>query len=447
VQLILLIVVFGLMHAARSFAPRPELGSAPAAITLAAGFLLISALFTGNLFKNIGLPRLSGYLATGILVGPQVLALVTEQVLLELRIFNGVAIALIALTAGVEMDFRTMRPLLRGIAWISGVGILGTMLLLSGTAYLLSDLLPFTAGLSNVQKLALAFVLGVTTSAQSPAVVVALRRETEADGPLTRTVLGVVVASDLLVILLFALASTIARPLLGGDAGTVSPLASVAWEVFGSGIAGLLIGVLIAVYLRAVQTSGALFVVTAGFLVAEVGQRIHLDPLLIALTAGILVRNGTRYGDLLHAEIESASLPVYISFFAVAGATIHLNALADVGIPAAIFVLVRGGGFILGARAGASLAGSAPAVRKYAGLGLLPQAGLALALALLFARTYPQFGHAASALVFGIVGINEMIAPILYRWALVKSGEAGKLLVPADESLPLPGEITAAHPS
>jgi len=440
VQLLLLIAVVSLMHAARSFAPHPGLGTGPAAITLAAGFLLLAALFTGNLFKACGLPRLTGYLATGIVVGPQILGLVTERMLGELRIFNGVAIALIALTAGTEMDFRTMRPLFRGIAWITGVAVCGTVVLVSCAVYFSRELLPFAAGLTDVQMIALAIVLGVTISAQSPAVVVALRKETEADGPLTRTVLGVVVLSDLVIILLFALASTLAKSLLGSTGTEASPFGAVAWEILGSSIAGLLIGVLISTYLKRVQTGGALFVVTAGFLVAEVGQRIHLDPLLMALFAGMLIRNGTTHGDRLHAEIEAASLPVYIGFFAVAGATIHLHALAEVGVPAAILVGVRAFGFLAGSRVATSIAKSPETVRHYVGFGLLPQAGLALALALLFTRTYPQFGAAAAALVFGIVGINEMAAPIFYRWALVASGEAGKLLVPADETRSLSSE-------
>ena len=426
-QVVLLIVMLWLMHSARTYAPQPGLGAAPAAVTMSAGFLLLSALLMGNLFKYVGLPRLTGYLALGILIGPQVLNLVDDRMLVELRIFNGVAIALIALTAGTEMDIRAMRPLLRGVTWIAVIAVMGTVVLLTGAVYMFSDLLPFAAGLSNTQRLALAAVLAVTISAQSPAVAVALRKETHADGPLTRTVLGVVVLSDLVVILLFAIASTVAKSILGGiaDANT-SPLMLVAWEILGSISSGLLIGALLALYLKRVRSSGALFIVMVGFLFAEVAQRIHLDPLLIALAAGMLIRNATRHGDRLHADIEAASLPVYIAFFAVAGATIHLHALTVLGVPAAIFVGVRAFGFLTGSWVAGTVAGSPSAVRKYAGCGLLPQAGLALALALLFARTFPQFGAEASALVFGIVGINEVIAPIVYKWALVRSGEAGR---------------------
>jgi Kef-type K+ transport system membrane component KefB len=437
-QVILLLILLGLMHAARSFSPLPGLGSGAAGTTLAAGFLLLTALFAGNLFKQLHLPRLTGYLTIGILVGPQVLGLVSEQMLVQLRIFNGVAIALIALTAGTEMDFRSMRPLFRGIAWITGVAVIGTVVLLSAAAYLLRGLLPFTAGLGAAQMVAMAAVLGVSMAAQSPAVVVALRKELEADGPVTKTVLGVVVLSDLVIIVLFALVSSIARALLGGATAETITGGMLAWEIFGSGAAGVLIGVLVAAFLRSAQGGGALFVIIVGFLVAEVGARIHLDPLLVALSAGMFIRNATSHGSRLHAEIEAGSLPVYIAFFSVAGATIHLDALAVVGIPAALFVLIRAAGFLGGSRIAANLAGSPRNVKRYAGFGLLPQAGLALALALLFARSFPQFGAEASALVFGVVALNEMLAPILYRWALVRSGEAGVLatLEPLEPSPP-----------
>jgi Kef-type K+ transport system membrane component KefB len=440
-QLVLLLIALGLMHAAASFAPEPGLGSGRAAVTLGAGFLLITALLAGNLFKQCRLPRLTGYLVTGLLVGPYAMELVTERMLVDLRIFNGVAISLIALTAGAEMDLRTMRPLLRTIGWITGVAVIGTMAVLAVVSYVLRGWLPFTEGLSTFQLVALVLVLGVTISAQSPAVVVALRREMESDGPVTRTVLGVVVLSDLVVILLFAVSSSFARSVLGGAGSEAISGFGVAWEILGSLAAGTAIGVLIATYLRSVQSSGHLFVLSVGFLVAEVGQRIHLDPLLIALAAGMLVRNKTIYGDRLHADIDAASTPVYIGFFAVAGATIHLDALASVALPASLLVITRAIAFLTGSRLATTLAGSPEAVRRYAGFGLLPQAGLALALALLFTRSFPQLGAEASALIFGIVAINELIAPIAYRWALVASGEAGKLLIPAGHA----AEVTTAE--
>lgn len=425
-RLLLLLVIGGLMHAARSFAPQPGVGSEPGGVALACGYLLLSAFLAGSLVKAIGLPKLTGYIATGIIVGPQVLDLVSHSMVDELRIFNGVAIALIALTAGTEMEFRSMRPLFRTIGWITGVAVIGTTLMLSGLVYLCRGLLPFMSELTLIQAVAVSVVLGVVMVAQSPAVVVALRDETDADGPVSRTVLGVVVISDLVVIVLFALVSTATKALFGADSDAVQTAGMLTWEIFGSGIAGAMVAALLAVYLRKVRGGGALFVVTVAFVVAEVGQRIHFDPLIVALTAGILIRNLTEMGERLHHEIEAASLPVYVAFFAVTGATIHLDALMVVGLPAALFVVVRGAGLLTGTRIATQMAGAPDSVKRFAGFGLLPQAGLALALALLFTRAFPTFGREASALVLSVVAINEIVAPVLYRLALIRSGEAGQ---------------------
>jgi Kef-type K+ transport system membrane component KefB len=117
-------------------------------------------------------------------------------------------------------------------------------------------------------------------------------------------------------------------------------------------------------------------------------------------------------------------------FFALAGARIHIDVLAVVGVPALLLVLLRGGVFIGGSRLAGRLAGAPAAVRRFVGFGMLPQAGLAIALSMLFAETFPTFGAEASALTLGIVALNEMVAPLLYRAALVRSGEAGQAIAP-----------------
>jgi Kef-type K+ transport system membrane component KefB/mannitol/fructose-specific phosphotransferase system IIA component (Ntr-type) len=422
-KLLILLALAGLMQATRSFAEPGYAG--PGAVALGLGFTLLAAFFAGGVFKSIGLPRLTGYIVAGIVSGPSMLALLSPAMVGDLRIFNGVAVALIALSAGTELELARMRPLLRTIGWLTLTAVIGTALLLGLTVYLARDLLPFLGALPPVQALAVSFTLGAAMAAQSPAVVVALRDETRADGPLVRTVLGVVVLADLVVIVLFALLSTLATATFGASADLGDTLATLTWELFGSIGVGAGVGLLLRLYLGAVEHGAALFVVTVAFVIAEVGQRVHLDPLLVALAAGVLVRNLTRMGDTLHGLIETSSLPVYVVFFAITGAGIHLDVLTMVGLPAVILVAVRAAGLIGGARLGARLAGAPPVVRRWVGLGLLPQAGLALALALLFAKAFPVFGEQAAALLLGVVAINEIVAPVLYRYALVRSGEAG----------------------
>ena len=116
-----------------------------------------------------------------------------------------------------------------------------------------------------------------------------------------------------------------------------------------------------------------------------------------------------------------------------------------------MFIVGRALGFFGGARLGAAIADAPLVVRRYAGFGLMPQAGLALALSLLFARTFPQFGAAAGALTLGVVALNEILAPALFRAALLRSGEAqlpATLAAPAaPETLPSADTLEPSAPS
>jgi len=422
-KVVILLVLAALMEAARSFSADPAM--APS-VSLTFGYLLLTAFFTGGIFGMLRLPKLTGYIVAGVVVGPSALGYVHESILPSLQIFNGVAVAMIALSAGVELEVRSMRPLFRSIALITLVANLLAMPLLAVTVYALRADLPFMVGLSSSSVIAVSVVLGIAMAAKSPAVVFALRGELAADGPVTRTVLAVVVVSDLLTLVLFAGASAVARSSIGGSADMVQTVLLLAWELLGSIVAGGVIGLLLTLYLRKVPGGAAMFIAMVCFTVAEVGQRIHFDPLLLSLAAGIVVRNFSDAGDRLQGEIAKSSLPVYVIFFAVAGAKIDLSVMPVVGLLAAILVGIRATALLGGARIGARLARADEAVVRYAGLGLLPQAGLAIALAQVFAKAFPELGDSAPALVLAVVAINEIISPAFYRLGLVRSGEASR---------------------
>lgn len=422
---VLLLLLGGLMHATISFRVAEE--AKAVGTSLALGYLILTAFFAGKVFRDLRLPRLTGYLVAGVLVGPDVLRLITPESVEQLKLINGVAIALIALTAGSELELKAMRPLLRTIGWITACGVVGTSVLLGCAAYWVRPLLPFMSQMSGYQALAVAWVLGTVMAAQSPAVIVALRDELKADGPVARTMLGVVVVADLVVIVLYTVASATLKAQLGIQGNLAGTIWSVGRELFGSLAAGVGVGAILAAYLRWVNRAVGLFSVTTSFVLAEVGQRLGMDPLLIALAAGLLLRNLTSFAPVLHKELEAAALPVYVVFFAVAGTTLHLSVLLLVGVPVLIFVAVRGAGLLAGSRVGAKLAGAPEPVQRLAGYGLLPQAGLALALSVLFARTFPEFGAGAGALTLGVVAVNELLAPVICRLALLRSGEAMRM--------------------
>jgi Kef-type K+ transport system membrane component KefB len=424
VNLLLLLLLGGLIHATRSFSADGEAGSS--GTSLAFGYLLVSGCFAGKIVERLRLPKLTGYLLVGIVVGPSGLGLISRPMLESLSLVNGVAVAMIALTAGTELELSRIRPLARTVTAITVFGVFATVGWLALTLWLLRPLLPFLREMGLPQALSVSVVLAVVMVAQSPAIVVALRDELRADGPVARTVLAVVVLSDLVVILLFAVTSAIARATFGASAAVSRTVATLGWEIGGSLAVGAVIGALLVLYLRKVRAEAALLLLAVTFVVAEIGGRLGLDPLLVALTAGALVRNTSEVADELHDQLQVSALPVYVLFFCVAGATLRTDVLARLWMPAAILAVVRALGLYGGSRLGARLCGASQAVQRYAGYGLLPQAGLAQALALLFSRTFPEFGVAAGALVLSIVALNVMISPIAYRLALVRSGEAGR---------------------
>jgi Kef-type K+ transport system membrane component KefB len=377
------------------------------------------------LFQDMRLPRLTGYLVSGIVVGPQALGLLSQPMVDSLSLVNGVAIGLIALSAGVEIHLPTMRPLLRVLASITGLAVGGTIALLAAGCLALRSSLPFLASLPLAQAVMVSIVLGVVMVAQSPAVVVALRQETGADGIVMRTVLAVVVLADLVVIVLFAITSSVAKAAFGGEGALGSAIGMLAWKVFGSAAVGALIGALIGAFLRRIQGGAALFILTACVIVAEVGARLELDPLLTLLIAGLLVRNVTRQHEALADAIGASALPVYALFFAVAGARIHLSHGVQVVIPLVTLWIIRGVGLTGGTWLATRAVQGPRQVSMYAGWGLIPQAGLALALATLFSDLFPEYGSQAAAVTMGMVALNEIVGPVLFRSALGRSGEVG----------------------
>jgi Kef-type K+ transport system membrane component KefB len=354
-------------------------------------------------------------------------------------------VCLIALAAGGELNLKRMRPLFgtiaRTVVWVVGASTLSSTVALM----LLNPWLPFLHGRGAGAALAISAVIAVSLSAMSPAVVMALLSETRADGPLSRTMLGVVVAADLAVIVSFAVVASGAQAVLGASTSASEVALHVSWELFGSALAGVVIGAVLALYLRKVREGQAIFVLLTCVIMSEIGSRLAFDPLIVALVAGLFMENVAEIETtkLIH-EIEAGSLPVYIVFFAVAGAALRLDVLSTVAIPALALVAVRFASIYAASRAASRAADADPAVTRWAFSGYLPQAGLALALPLLYPEVLPGIGEGPGTLVLGVVGINQVVMPVLLRIALTRSGEAGRAPKPESGDAPAPIHPAAA---
>jgi Kef-type K+ transport system membrane component KefB len=424
IPLLLLLAVGSFMQAARSF----TIDTSIAGTELAFGYLLLSAYFTGKIFNRFGFPKLTGYLFSGVISGPFVLGFVTGEMGHSLAVVKDTATAIIALEAGAELQIKKIKPVIGTLRGMTLFACVGAMFTISAALYAIRPLLPGIFGhFDATQSLAICFAIGVALSAKSPAVVMALLAETRAEGPLSRVVLASVVVGDLATVLVFSVALAVTGAAIGGSVDVAETALHVAWNLLGSMVFGLLIGMLIGQFLLSVKRGASLFALMVCVVVAEIGARVSLDPLIVLLGSGIWLRNFSRADatDLLH-NFEAAQLPVFLVFFALAGSHLDIYALWASLLPVGILAAVRAGSFYVGGKFACKVSGAEDVVTKYAWFGLVPQAGLALALAIVLRSTFPQFGEGASVLLLGVVGLNEAIAPVFLRRMLIKSGEAGK---------------------
>jgi Kef-type K+ transport system membrane component KefB len=263
--------------------------------------------------------------------------------------------------------------------------------------------------------------------ASSPSVAIAVITDTRSKGPVSTTVLGVTVLKDVLVIVLFAIALSFTYTLLDPDgAGHSGEITNLVREIGGSIAVGALVGVAIAAYLRFVRQHLVLFTIAMAWFMVEIAAVLHLELLLLALTAGIVLENlvpveGTRFVEAL----EAASLPLYAVFFSLAGATVHLSELAAVWQWALVLVGVRALAIFLGTSWGARLGRSPEVVRRTAWGGFVSQAGVALGMATLLAQEFPTWGADLQGFFVGMVAVHELAGPVLAKWTLDRAGEVG----------------------
>src|SRR5688572_15273088 len=273
---------------------------APGKLTaLALGFSLIAAALSGWLVEKIGLPRVTGYLLFGMICGPYLLNIINSQMARELQIINGLAVVLIAFIAGLEMNVQRMRPRLRAMVQLGGISMLTLYAGLFILFWLGWSWLGIASGVTTLQKAAIVSVLTTVVASYSPTVTIALITESRASGPLSELTLAVVIMADLVLILVFTLVVQFVRYAFGGT-GDIGLFVSLSWEIFGSFAFGAGVGALFAFYLRHVGREVALALVAVCAIIAGVGSQLHIEPLLAALAAGLVVENiAPPRGDML----------------------------------------------------------------------------------------------------------------------------------------------------
>jgi Kef-type K+ transport system membrane component KefB len=362
-----------------------------------------------------------------MICGPYLANIITRPMARELQLINGLAVVLIAFIAGLEMNFRRLRPRLRAMLELGGIAMLVLYGALLAIFWLAWPWLGIAPELTGLQRLAVVALLTTVVASFSPTVTIALVAESRASGPLTELTLAVVILADLLLILFFTLVMQLVRFAFGGDQD-VGLFVSLSWEIFGSFAFGAAAGSLFAFYLRHVGREIPVALLGFCALIAGVGAEMHLEPLLAALAAGLVVENiAPPRGDKLKEAVERGALPVLVVFFAAAGASLQLDALATIGGIALAVSALRMLLIWLAARIGVAYARIDPATGGLVWMGLVSQAGVTLGLTLIVAGEYPTWGATMQTLMVSLIAIHQLTGPVLFRAALGRAGEIGAM--------------------
>ncbi len=394
----------------------------------AIGFLLLAGTLTSELLAPLGLPHLTGYLLAGIVTGPYALKLVDASTVKNLAPVNTLALALIALAGGAELDLNALRKGVRSLSWAMLVQSLLVFVLVAATFLAARSLLPDSIRqLSLPALLGVAMLWGALAVTRSPSATLGILAQTRARGPLTTFTLGFVMVSDIVVVVLVAVVLACVRPLVDpGATFSIDAFRILAHDLFGSVALGTTLGLVIAAYLRLVDRQMLVVLLVLGFGVSTVLDYLQFDALLTFMVAGFIVRNMSSQGHKFLHNIEQTGTVVYVIFFATAGADLDVPLLKHMWPVALVMAGSRGLFTYAGARFSGWLANDSPMLRMWSWSGLVAQAGLVLGLAALIAKEFPTFGAPFRSLVIATVAINQLVGPVLFKLALDQTGETSR---------------------
>ncbi len=396
-------------------------------LALLFGLVILGGALGARLFQKFHIPQVVGCVVVGILLGQDVLNLVTPARIEALEPFTMFALGIIGFMIGAELRAEVFKKYGRQFFIILFSQGFGAFLLVAiGTslmAWFLSGML--------YSSIAMGLVLGAVASATAPASTVNVLWEYKTRGPLTAAILAIVALDDALALLLYRGAATGAKALLGAaDGSVIGTTLILLGEIVGTVLLGFLAGVTLYLLLKFVRADDKIleFSIASLLLIVGVSMIAGIDPILPAMVLGITMANlAPRQSEHVFDLVRKFSPPVYISFFVLAGAHIELGRLASsTAAITAVYISFRVGGKVLGAWFGAKHSGAPAVVRKYLGICLLPQAGVAIGLAILSSRLFSaDFGKTVIMVVMTETFIIELLGPILVKVGVKKAGEVG----------------------
>ena len=384
-----------------------------AKVLITIGVLLLLGLLTDALGRRTRLPRVTLLLIFGFLIGPTGLDLLHPSDGRWFSLVTDMALVMIGFLLGEKLTLSSLRRHGRFVLWLSVAEVVGTALVVF--IGLLIIRLPLDVSL---------LLAGIAT-ATDPAASTDVVRETSARGVFTNTLMGIVAVDDAWGLVVFSLMLTAVQAVTGqGD--IIGPMLTGAWELGGALLLGICLGIPMAFLTGRVRPGQPTLVEALGivFLCGGIAIWLEVSFLLASMVLGCAVSNLARHHTRPFHAIERIDWPFMILFFVLAGASLDAKALYQVGITGAAYVILRVIGRLIGARAGAAVSHADPSMGRWMGMALMPQAGVALGMALVAIHHRPDLNEVIMPVVIASTVLFEVMGPVLTRTALVHVREA-----------------------
>ena len=396
---------------------------------------LIGGLMLSRLTKKLNLPAVTAYLLAGLLLGPFCLGALKlpglgfnslEQVE-HLTIITQTALGFIAFTIGNEFRLNQLKTM--GKAAIT-IGILQAVIT---TVLVDLVLIGLHFCFPNVISLPCALVLGAIASATAPAATLMVVRQYKADGPLTKLLMLVVAIDDAVGLVLFSVSFGIATALSAGQASVLAVVVEPIVEIVLSLGLGAIMGWLLNFVEQFFHSRSKRLTISVAFVLLTVGLsmlKFHIGPvhcgfslLLVCMMTGTVFCNICSTSEELMDRVDGWTMPLNILFFVISGAELDLNVLAQpvtllVGV---IYIIARSAGKYFGSNLSCRLTRQSKPITNHLGITLLPQAGVALGMALT-ASTLPGGELTRNVVLFAVL-VYELVGPTLTKRSLLKVGE------------------------
>jgi Kef-type K+ transport system membrane component KefB/CBS domain-containing protein len=370
------------------------------------GLMLFVGFLAGTLTARLRIPRVTGYLFAGLLIGPSVIGVIDSDALPAFDIVSQLALGLIMFNIGGRFKARDARRFAGKHLTVTAFEMGLTWVLVGGAIWALS------------RDGTLALLVGFIAMATAPATTLVVVKEYESEGSLTSNLIALVGINNFFCLVLFPV---LMMALVGQEAGEGFTLISVGKSL----LLGVVLGLILSILEERANAPSQQVVLGFCFIALVIGLSYAFGGSgpLSALVMGATKINSSPRGPALFERLDSGAYPFYVLFFVIAGANLHVETLIHAGLFGFAYIIVRSFAKIAGAALGAHIAGLSRELKHYLGPAMISHAGVAIGLAMAVGRMDSPSGKVAQAIVLGSIVVYEVIGPLCVRFALVRCGE------------------------